>query len=70
MKKCLACGGDQLADGEIVSTGMHLFVYGSPVEFKPKESKINLNIFGVACINCGHIEMVVDQEVLRKRIKK
>ena len=70
MKKCLACGSDQLAEGDIVSTGMHLFVYGTPVEFKPEGSKGNLTIFGIACINCGHIEMNLDQEVLQKRITK
>lgn len=70
MKKCMACGSDQLADGEVISTGMHVFAYGYPVTFKPEGSKSYLAIFGVACTNCGHIEMAVDKEALRKKIQQ
>jgi predicted nucleic-acid-binding Zn-ribbon protein len=70
MKKCIACGSDQLTDGDIVSTGMHLFVYGTPVGFNPKERKGNLTIFGTACLKCGNIQLSLDHIVLQKRINK
>jgi hypothetical protein len=70
MRKCTVCGGHQFSEGDIVSSGMHLFVYGTPMEFRPLRSRSKLPIFGEACLNCGHLQMVVDPEELRRKKKK
>ena len=68
MRKCLACGSDQISNGKLVSTGKHLFVYGTPIEFKSQGIK-DSPIIGFACLNCGHLELAVKQEKLKPLTK-
>ena len=69
MKKCVACGSDQLTEGSIFSGGAQLLASGFPIEYKPNESRTKFSIFGESCLNCGHLQMYIDQERLRKYIK-
>ena len=70
MRKCQACGSEQLSDGYLVSTGAHLFVYGTEIEFKLERGKGKCMILGEACLKCGHLELGVDLEELRKKSRK
>jgi ssDNA-binding Zn-finger/Zn-ribbon topoisomerase 1 len=64
MEKCQACGSEQLSIGKLVSSGKDLFVYGAPTQFMLPNGK-RTRIKGVACSNCGHLELRVDKEKLK-----
>jgi len=59
-KKCLRCGGTNLQPGELQSTGK---VYS-----RPKDAKLvtvlttGAPISSIVCLDCGHVELVVDTE--------
>jgi len=66
-KKCLRCGGTNLVDGDVQSTGK---VYARPKNAKltavltsgaPLEAKI--------CTDCGYTELAVSPEQIKKILK-
>jgi hypothetical protein len=65
MRKCQACGSEKLSYGRLVSTGKHAYVYGRPIKFDSEEGKGKSEITGIACLECGHLEMKVNQRELK-----
>jgi predicted nucleic-acid-binding Zn-ribbon protein len=67
-KKCTKCGGTDLRSGEFQSTGK--------IYFRPKGSNMasiltgGLPVEAEACLNCGHLELVVDAVKANTLIKK
>jgi predicted nucleic-acid-binding Zn-ribbon protein len=67
-KKCTKCGGTDLTSGEFQSTGK--------IYFRPKGAKLasiltsGLPVEAEACLNCGHLELVVDPVKANALIKK
>ena len=61
--KCLRCGNSNLEPSELQSTGL---IYS-----RPKNAKIvtilttGVPVSGLMCLDCGHIEMVVDAKKAR-----
>ena len=58
--KCLRCGGENVYPSELQSTGK---IYS-----RPKQAKF-MTVFtsgtpvsGITCLDCGHVEMLVDTE--------
>lgn len=56
--KCLRCGGKNVYPSELQSTGK---IYS-----RPKQAKLmtvfttGTQVSGITCLDCGHVEMVVD----------
>jgi hypothetical protein len=65
MRKCQACGSEQLSYGRLVSTGKHAYVYGRPMIYDSEDDKGNSEITGIACLECGHLELKVNQVKLK-----
>jgi hypothetical protein len=67
-KKCVRCGGTDLRSGEFQSTGK--------IYFRPKGAKLaailtsGLPVEAEACLNCGHLELVIDVVKATALIKK
>jgi len=67
-KKCVRCGGTDLRSGEFQSTGK--------IYFRPKGAKLaailtsGLPVEAEACLNCGHLELVIDVVKANVLIKK
>ncbi len=66
-KKCLRCGGTNLQPSELQSTGK---IYS-----RPKDAKLvtvlttGVPVSALICLNCGHVELVVDTERVRSITK-
>ncbi len=65
--KCLRCGSSNVYPSELQSTGK---IYS-----RPKEAKF-MTIFttgtlvsGLTCLDCGHVEMVVDTKKAKTLVK-
>jgi len=62
-KKCLRCGGTNLQPSDLQSTGK---IYS-----RPKDAKLvtvlttGVPVSALICLNCGHVELVVDTERVR-----
>jgi len=62
-KKCLRCGGSNLEPSDLQSTGN---IYS-----RPKNAKLvavlttGAVVSGLTCLDCGHIELLVDAEKVR-----
>ena len=62
-KKCLRCGGINLQPSDLQSTGK---IYS-----RPKDAKLvtvlttGVPVSALICLNCGHVELVVDTERVR-----
>jgi predicted nucleic-acid-binding Zn-ribbon protein len=62
-KKCLRCGGTNLQPSELQSTGK---IYS-----RPKDAKLvtvlttGVPVSALICLNCGHLELIVDTERVR-----
>ncbi len=67
-KKCLRCGGTNLQPSDLQSTGK---IYS-----RPKDAKLvtvlttGVPVSALICLNCGHVELVVDTERVRSITKK
>jgi len=66
-KKCLRCGGTNLQPSDLQSTGK---IYS-----RPKDAKLvtvlttGVPVSALICLNCGHVELVVDTERVRSITK-
>ena len=66
-KKCLRCGGTNLQPSDLQSTGK---IYS-----RPKDAKLvtvlttGVPVSALICLNCGHVELVVDAERVRSITK-
>lgn len=66
-KKCLRCGGTNLQPSDLQSTGK---IYS-----RPKDAKLvtvlttGVPVSALICLNCGHLELVVDTERVRSITK-
>lgn len=66
-KKCLRCGGANLQPSDLQSTGK---IYS-----RPKDAKLvtvlttGVPVSALICLNCGHVELVVDTERVRSITK-
>lgn len=62
-KKCLRCGGTNLQPSDLQSTGK---IYS-----RPKDAKLvtvlttGVPLSALICLNCGHVELIVDTERVR-----
>lgn len=67
-KKCLRCGGSNLKPSALQSTGK---VYA-----RPKDAKLvtvlttGVMVDAIICLDCGHVELVVDKEKVKSILKK
>lgn len=66
-KTCLRCGGTNIEEGDIQSTGK---IYS-----RPKNAtlvavlKTGVPVDSIMCYDCGHVELVVAADKLRSLIK-
>ena len=66
-KKCLRCGGTNLQPSDLQSTGK---IYS-----RPKDAKLvtvlttGVPVSALICLNCGHVELIVDTERVRSITK-
>lgn len=66
-KKCLRCGGTNLQPSDLQSTGK---IYS-----RPKDAKLvtvlttGVPVNALICLDCGHVELVVDTERVRSITK-
>ena len=67
-KKCIRCGGTQLASGWAQSTGKMYFRPDNVNFFAPKTA--DLSVTGIMCLECGTIELVGDIKKAQSLIKR
>jgi len=66
-KRCLRCGSTNLEPGELQSTGK---IYS-----RPRDAKLvtvlttGVMVHTVICLDCGHVELVVDADKARSIAK-
>lgn len=68
--RCLRCGGNNCCTGKLTNVTPWLRY---SVQFEPDEASgwalsRNAAVGGLACLDCGHLELVVDIERVRKLI--
>ncbi len=68
----MACGGNDLVIGKVIGAPSDLF---RNVRFRPDNTRwtlrgmfLDISTAGVACVTCGHLEVVVDVEGLRRML--
>ncbi|MGA2092485.1 MAG: hypothetical protein ABSH16_03630 [Sedimentisphaerales bacterium] len=65
--KCLRCGGKNLRPSEVQSTGR---IYA-----RPRQAKISAVLLtgalvsGLTCLDCGHVELLVDAKRARSMVR-
>ena len=67
-KKCIRCGGTQLASGWAQSTGKMYFRPDKVSFFAPRTA--DLSVTGLMCLDCGTIELVGDLNKAQSLIKR
>ena len=66
--ECLKCGGSHFASGSIQANGKCAFRAGNPKFFTTKTADVNLDV--KACLSCGFVQLVADQEKLKGLTKE
>jgi predicted nucleic-acid-binding Zn-ribbon protein len=70
-KKCLRCGSENMDEGNLILWGAAIPVTESVVYRSSKHKKLSKSIKPTAyvCLECGFVEMEIDSEKLKKKLK-
>ena len=73
MEKCFRCGSENLDFGLIATEGVILSDHHITICYESANKKLfraKTPLDANVCLDCGHVEMVIDRKHLKKRIKK
>ena len=66
MDTCIACGSDQLSIGTIGHTSYGLLTHKVSMKFYPENGRNKIDLNAIVCLNCGHVEIILDPRILNK----